>query len=132
VGDGPEGETGLVSPVRVGWSGRCRAGLVTQGRQFKPESETDAGSLSSRSAGALWAGPGRGTCLSNPSPRYRGFPVSPPAAGVPASRPSCGGSKSEQVCGASSQGLLGLAGTWVRATGGRPARGQVPPISRGE
>ncbi len=35
-------------------------------------------------------------------------------------------------CRASSQGQVGLAGTWARATCSRPVRGHVPPISLGE
>jgi hypothetical protein len=68
--------------------------------------------------------------LSDPSPRHRGYPVSP--AGVPASRPPRGGPEREQGFGASSQGQFGFAGTWAREMASRPARSQVPPISGGE
>jgi hypothetical protein len=106
------------------------------GCQFKSESENEVGPLSFRSAasaGAPWDASGRGSaCLTRrpgigviPSARLGSLPVDHLVVTV-------GPSAGEQGCGASSQGQLGLTGTWSRATGSRPARSQVPPISREE
>ncbi len=57
--------------------GAVVAASVTSGRKIKSESETLAGPMSSRSAGASWAASGRGLCLSYPVPGRRGHPFRP-------------------------------------------------------
>ncbi len=50
------------------------ASPVTSSRQLNSESETQAGPMSYRSAGAQWAASGRGSCLSDPVPGRLGHP----------------------------------------------------------